>query len=133
MNLVDLLLAARKRGTILVFLIALSAVGAIASPEGARADGSSAGVVSFMMVNQQIGNMVFIAVTGQPSNKPSCQTNTTYQFVLSLSSPAARQMYAMLQSSKSQTGGTRSFPLDLVGAGTCNTYAGVEDLIYVLF
>jgi hypothetical protein len=124
MNFVRRIVAARKRWA----TVALATLGAIIVSEGARADGTAAGAISGMMINQQIGSMVFIASLGTYTGGPSCATNTTYRFVLNLSSAEAAQMFTMLLAAR--VAGTA---VTLIGAGTCNTYAGVEDLIYIVF
>lgn len=128
MKFVRLVLAVRKRWAIAVFVNASVAIGAIAFSEGAYADGSvTGGVITAVYTNQQLGNYVFITISGTKNNSPSCQTNG-FQFVLNMSNNAnAPQMYAAILSARvAQT------PVTLIGDGTCPT-SGSENLIVVNF
>jgi hypothetical protein len=131
MKFVRLLLAVRKRGAIAVFVNALAALlGAMAFSEAAYANGSvTGGVITALYNNQQLGNYVFITISGAKSGSPSCQTNGTFQFVLNMSSSNANapQMYAALLSAR-----VAQSPVSLIGDGSCPT-AGSENVIVVIF
>jgi len=67
------------------------------------------------------GNVAFIQLDHAKSSTPSCQTNTSWSFVLSLTDATSKNMYAMLLAAKAaQT------PVHVRGVGQCTVFSSIE-------
>jgi hypothetical protein len=73
-------------------------------------------------------NMVFIEVSGTKTGNPSCSTNSTWQFVLSLANATTNAMLVEIITAR-----TTATPVTVYGAGTCSAYSTVEDLQTIVF
>src|ERR1044072_8098137 len=88
------------------------------------AEGSAVnGIIQRLQINKSLGNMVFIQLATAPSVRADCAVgNPTWQFLLSLDSPAGKNMYAQLLVAYSA-----GQAVDLGGTGSCG-WGTVEDL-----
>jgi hypothetical protein len=121
--------AVSKRWTITVIVNALACLGTMAFPNSAHAFGQvSGGVITSIYINPNYGALAFISISGTKSSNPSCSTNTSFQYVLSLSGAESNQLFSMLLAARvSQT------PVTLMGTGACDLYSDVETLLYVVY
>jgi hypothetical protein len=106
-------------------LIALLA--AFGLPTTASA-GSQIGTITELYMGTDYGGMVFIAISGAKTNNPACSTNNTFSFVLPLTTALQSQMYAALLAARA-TGAQ----VTLNANGLCDTYSGVETLVYITY
>lgn len=76
------------------------------------------------------GSCVFVSMDGTVSNRPGCSTNSTWHFVLDVTTPGGRTTYAMLLAAKSA--GTR---INISGANNCvlSPAASTENLYWVTY
>ena len=105
----------------------LALLGAFGLSSIASADGSVGNaIITSIYINLQLGSLAFVTVNITKTNNPTCSASN--QFVLTLGSSIQNQLLATLLAARAtQT------PVTLIGEGSCNAYAGVEDLIVVTY
>jgi hypothetical protein len=94
----------------------------------ALAIGTYTGTVSKVVILSANGALVFVEVSGTKTGSPSCSTNATFGFVMSLSGSPHGEMYLMLLAARAA--GTS---VTLQGTGACADYSTVESLATIYY
>ena len=122
------LLVARKRWAILFLIYAFVLIMAMGFSKEASAYGTQTGTVTSIYVNESLGSLAYITMTGTKSSGPSCSSGSTWAYVLSLTNGDAPQLFSMLLTART-TGAT----ITLTGDGACDLVSDVETLWVVSY
>lgn len=87
---------------------------------GASHAGTSAGKVTFMIINST--NYLFVTA-GVKTGSPACGNNN--EWAVNLSTAQGKSLYALLLSAQAQ-----DKTVSIVGNGTCSIWADREDVLY---
>lgn len=80
-------------------------------------------VITKLSIGKQHGDVVFILVDKAKDSTPSCHVNSSWTYVMPLTSEQDKKMYAMLLAARSaQT------PVNFNGNGACDAFSGIESL-----
>jgi hypothetical protein len=121
------LLDGRKRRTIMLIVSIFACLGAFGFCNDARAYGTTSGTVSNIYVNESLGNLAYITISGTKSDGPACSTSG-YSYVLSLTNADAPQLFSMLMAAR-----VAGSPVTLVGSGACDLVSTIETLWVVSY
>ena len=121
------LLDGRKRWTIMLIVSIFACLGAFGFCNDARAYGTTSGTVSNIYVNESLGNLAYITISGTKSDGPACSTSG-YSYVLSLTNADAPQLFSMLMAAR-----VAGSPVTLVGSGACDLVSTIETLWVVSY
>jgi hypothetical protein len=105
----------------------MTGLGAIVFSAAASAGSVTDATITGIGITEQIGSMAFISVSIAKSGNPTCHNNGTWSFVLPLTTPLQNQMFAQLLAARAAQS-----PVTLTGNGLCDTFGGVETLVYVI-
>ena len=98
-------------------------LGAITLSATASAGSSTGATITHIYFGNSYGSFVFIEVSAAKTGNPSCSSNTTWGFVLPLTTTLENQMLAVVLAAR-----TTNAPVTLTGSGLCDTYSNVETL-----
>jgi hypothetical protein len=69
------------------------------------------------------GDIAFIKLDKTKDSPPSCHTNLSWDYVMTLTSEQDKKMYALLLTAR-----TTQTPVSINGAGNCQPFGSVETL-----
>lgn len=97
----------------------LMAFSTAAFPSGTVTNATITGVTMF----GSIGDVLFVNTNQTVGTPASCSTNSSFQFVVSLSNATGQQMMALLLAARAAQA-----PVQISGTGTCSVYGNVETI-----
>jgi hypothetical protein len=101
---------------------------AMSASIAASAGSVTGATITGLGMNPGSGSVVWVSVNVSKSSNPACSTNSTWGFVLPLTTTLENQFLALLVSARAtQT------PVSLSGNGLCDTFGGIETLVNIVY